>query len=87
MKAHGDWDGTSPFVEVLSSFIERHLTTLKDERERFISEARKVETGAMTDVRVDLSDVAAMKLVADAVLLRGFGELARSRPAGARSDE
>lgn len=79
MQASGEWDGASPFVDAVIAFVQRTSAALTGEHERVLAKVRAVENGSLSQVRVDLSDVAAMKLLADALLLQSFAKAARQR--------
>lgn len=76
MRIYGDWDGETPFPERFEAFAMEFFTEATD-RETYVGAAEKIEAGAVTELRVDLSEVAAMKVLTDAYLLRTFDRLAR----------
>jgi hypothetical protein len=78
MKAYGHWDGEGSFVQILGSSIDSY-TSLAAERDRYVALAQQVESGRMSDLQVNLTDVGAMKLLVDAFLLPASGERTRAR--------
>ncbi len=71
MKVYEDWDEATPFPERFEEFASEFFTEDGD-RETYVGSAEKIEAGAVTELRVDLSEVAAMKVLTDAYLLRTF---------------
>jgi AbiV family abortive infection protein len=88
MRVYGDWDEGTPFPERFEAFAVEFFTEDTD-RETYVGAAEKIEAGAVTELRVDLSEVAAMKVLTDAHLLRTFDRTAReegSEANGAKRD-
>jgi hypothetical protein len=76
MRVCGDWDVGTPFPERFEGFASEFFTEDTD-RETYVGAAEKIEAGEVTNLRVDLSEVAAMKVLTDAYLLRTFDGMTR----------
>ena len=74
MKVYGDWDESVPFTERFEAFASEFLTEEGD-RKPYVEATKEIEAGAVTGLRVDLSQVAMMKVLTDAYLLRTFDRL------------
>lgn len=77
MNVYGDWDESVPFPERFEAFASEFFTDEGD-RETYIGAAETIEAGAMSELRVDLSQAAMMKVLTDAYLLRTFDRLAHA---------
>jgi hypothetical protein len=71
MRVYGDWDEVTPFPKRFETFASEFFSEEID-REIYVGSAEKIEAGAVTELRVDLSEAAAMKALTDAYLLRTF---------------
>lgn len=77
MKVYGDSDDSVPYPERFADFASEFFTDDGD-RETYIGSAEKIEAGAMSDLRVDLSKATMMKVLTDAYLLRAFDRIANA---------
>lgn len=70
----GRWDGTGSFVDHFEMLAEPHFQD-DDDRAAYLARVRLIEAGRAPELRVDLSEVAAMKVLTDSVFLQKFREL------------
>jgi AbiV family abortive infection protein len=90
MRTYGDWNGTKPFASVFEARLAEYLQD-EGERATYLGAAALIETGSPAGLRVDLSDVAGLKVLTDAYLIRVFARDMEARkvsgePEGRRAD-
>ena len=71
MKIYGDWDGAASFPATLEEFANEYFNEPGD-RQAYVGNAKRIEAGAVSELRVDLTQAAGMKLLTDAYLVTQF---------------
>ena len=72
---YGAWDQRGSFVDHLDELARGYFTDDAD-RDAYLQAARLIEADRATELRVDLSQVAALKVLTDVSLLRQFDQMA-----------
>lgn len=70
----GAWDGQGSFADHFERVAQPYFESDED-RASYVRAARLIDAGRTPDLRVDLAQVAAMKVLADSVLIKRFREL------------
>ncbi len=70
----GHWGGTGSFADHFEEIAQPYFESDED-RASYVEAARLIEAGRTPELRVDLSQVAAMKVLADSVFIKKFREL------------
>jgi AbiV family abortive infection protein len=84
-KLFGHWDGTGAFADHFEQLAQPFFEDDED-RSSYVDAARLVDEGRLTDLRVELDQVAAMKVLADSVFIERFRELFREYVEQHRAD-
>jgi AbiV family abortive infection protein len=70
----GQWDGTGSFADHFEQLAQPYFES-DEERASYVEAARLIDASRSPELRVDLSQVAAMKVLADSVFIKKFREL------------